>query len=99
MHLALRRYLALLGAPAMLLFGLGFSGELRADNADEHWVAAWATSVQPPNPRTVGAAATGFEERSLRMILRPVIGGGRLRLRICNSYGTFALLLDDIRIA
>jgi lysophospholipase L1-like esterase len=99
MHIALRRYLALLGAPAMLLFGLGFSGELRADNASEHWVAAWATSVQPPKPQTVGAAATGFEARSLRMILRPAIGGERLRLRICNSYGNFALLLDDVRIA
>ena len=99
MRIVPNRYLALLGAPVALLVGLALSGELRADNAGEHWVAAWATSVQPPSLRTVGTAATGFEERSLRMILRPTIGGARLRLRICNSYGKFALLLDDVRIA
>jgi lysophospholipase L1-like esterase len=99
MRIVPHRYLALLCAPVALLVGLGFSGELRGDNAGEHWVAAWATSVQPPNLRTVGAAATGFEGRSLRMFLRPTIGGARLRLRMCNSYGRFALLLDDVRIA
>ena len=99
MRIVPNRYLALLGAPVALLVGLALSGELRGDDAGEHWVAAWATSVQPPHLRTVGAAATGFEERGLRMILRPTIGGGRLRLRICNSYGKFALLLDDVRIA
>jgi len=99
MRLDLRRYLTLLGAPLMLVLGFAFSGALRADDAGEHWVAAWATSVQPPNLRTVGSAATGFEGRSLRMILRPPVGGERLRLRICNSYGKFALLLDDVRIA
>jgi lysophospholipase L1-like esterase len=99
MLLALRRYPMLLGAPAMLLLAAAFSGELRADNGAEHWVAAWATSVQPPNRRTGGAAATGFEGRSLRMTLRAAIGGERLRLRICNSYGKLTLLLDDVRIA
>ncbi|HEX4569015.1 MAG TPA: SGNH/GDSL hydrolase family protein [Dongiaceae bacterium] len=99
MRIDFRRYLALLGAAPMLVLGFAIFGELRADSAGEHWVAAWATSVEPPNQRTVGAAATGFEDRSLRMILRPTIGGGRLRLRICNSYGKFTLGLDDVRIA
>jgi lysophospholipase L1-like esterase len=33
------------------------------------------------------------------MILRPAIGGDRIRLKICNTYGTFSLVLGDIRIA
>src|SRR5262249_48931607 len=57
------------------------------------------TSVQPPNRRTPEPAASGFAGYTLRMTLRPAIGGARLRLRVCNTYGKLPLLLGDVRIA
>jgi len=89
----------LLNASVLLLLALVIPVELQADSGEEHWVAAWATSVQPPNRRSVGAPAKGFAARTLRMNLRSTIGGERLRLKICNTYGNLALNLGDIWIA
>jgi lysophospholipase L1-like esterase len=96
---ARRHFWNLLGALASLLPAYLTNGELRAESGGEHWVAAWATSVQPPDRGSVGLAATGFDGRTLRMMLRPAIGGERLRLKICNTYGNFVLPLDSVRIA
>src|SRR5690349_21040506 len=92
-------YLMPLNASVLLLLALVIPVELQADSGEEHWVAAWATSVQPPNRRSVGPPATGFDGRTLRMNLRSTIGGERLRLKICNTYGNLALNLGDIWIA
>jgi len=64
-----RHFWNLLGALASLLPAFLTHGELRAESGGEHWVAAWATSVQPPNRGSVGLAATGFEGRTLRIDL------------------------------
>jgi hypothetical protein len=96
---AYRHFWNLLGALASLLPAFLTHGELRAESSGEHWVAAWATSVQPPDRGSVGLAATGFDGRTLRMILRPAIGGERLRLKICNTYGNLTLPLGSVRIA
>jgi hypothetical protein len=94
-----RHFWNLLGALAALLPAFLTHGELRAESSGEHWVTAWATSVQPPDRGSVGLAATGFDGRTLRMILHPAIGGERLRLKICNTYGNFTLPLGSVRIA
>src|SRR5260370_38076843 len=86
-----RHFWNLLGALASLLPAFLTHGELRAESGGEHWVAAWATSVQPPDRGSVGLAATGFDGRPLRMILRPAIGGGRLRLKSWHTSGHVTL--------
>jgi lysophospholipase L1-like esterase len=55
--------------------------------------------VQPPIGNSLQPAGTGFENRTLRLILRPAIAGSRLRLRICNSYGKAPLTLAAVQIA
>lgn len=99
MHPALRHRLPARAGAALLLLALVFPTVLRGESQDERWVAAWATSIQPPAPGISGPAVEGFAGHTLRLILRPAIGGGRLRLRICNTYGQVPLALGDVRLA
>jgi lysophospholipase L1-like esterase len=73
-------------APAGIEAGMGF------------WVASWATSVQPGGDAPIWIKV-GFENRTLRMILHPSTGGNRIRLRICNTYGKWPLIVGKVRIA
>lgn len=87
------------GIPVLCLLAVLGAGTALSQDSGMRWVAAWATSMQPPYRQTAGPAATGFQGRTLRMILRPTLGGGYLRLKICNSYGKTALALGDVRVA
>jgi lysophospholipase L1-like esterase len=63
------------------------------------WVAAWATSVVPGDGRRLLPEDVGLADRTLRMILRPGIGGDRIRLRFCNTYGDRPLRIGKVAIA
>ncbi len=62
------------------------------------WVASWASSVQPIGDAPIWVKV-GFENRTLRMILRPSMGGNRIRLRICNTYGNWPLTVGKVGVA
>ncbi|WP_431284723.1 hypothetical protein ACQW02_07910 [Humitalea sp. 24SJ18S-53] len=72
-----------------------------------HWVTSWAASVQGPYPIGNPSAqpdqrfafptpATGANDQSLRLIIRPSIWGREARLRFTNALGTQPLTLDGV---
>ncbi|MCK9684426.1 SGNH/GDSL hydrolase family protein [Scleromatobacter humisilvae] len=63
--------------------------------ADEHWVGTWATAAQPAFPGPVANDAG----RTLRLVVHVSIGGGRVRVRLSNTYGRTPLRLDAAHVA
>jgi lysophospholipase L1-like esterase len=65
-----------------------------------HWVGAWGTAVQEPAPDIFpNWAADGFDNQSVRQVVRVTTGGVALRLRLSNRYGTSPLKLTGATIA
>jgi len=64
-----------------------------------HWVSAWATSVlvpihfpgMPPDPP--------ISNQTIRMVVRPTLGGQRFRVRLSNEFGTSPLAIGAAHIA
>ncbi|HXQ25570.1 MAG TPA: SGNH/GDSL hydrolase family protein [Candidatus Acidoferrales bacterium] len=68
--------------------------------ADEHWVGTWSASMQGPvNFAGRTSPSAGFENQTLRMIVRATIGGHRARVRVSNAYGEAALTVGAAHIA
>lgn len=76
----------------------------------EHWVTAWAGSVQGPYPTGYAVAqpdlspalpdpARGAHDQSLRMIVHPDVWGDAARLRFSNALGTQPVTLDAVHVA
>jgi lysophospholipase L1-like esterase len=66
----------------------------------EVWVGTWSTSVQGPINFGGRVSPTGgFENQTLRMVVRTTIGGPRVRVHLSNVYGTDALIVGATHIA
>jgi lysophospholipase L1-like esterase len=81
----------------------------------EHWIATWASAQlqgRPPGAGARGAPgaaaapapaaaapATGFNNQTVRMIVRTTIGGRRVRVQLSNAHGTSALMIGSAHIA
>ena len=99
----------------MLVVVVAFSGQFAlAQNAgQEHWIATWASAQLQgrapgagargaPGPAAAGAQAapsTGFNNQTVRMIVRTTIGGKRVRVQFSNAYGTTALMIGSAHVA
>jgi lysophospholipase L1-like esterase len=86
-----------------------------AADAQDHWVATWAASPQAGRgggpPRQIGAtgataapapplpAPAGFNDQTVRMVVRTSVGGRRARVQLSNSYGTTPLKIGAVHIA
>ncbi len=68
-----------------------------ADARSPHWVGGWGTAMTPPG--LSGYSATGFADRTLRMVEHLSAGGGAVRLRLTNAYGTSPLDLGAVTVA
>jgi len=66
--------------------------------AGSTWVSSWVSAQQIPEPRNA-LPPEDLEDATLRQVIRPSLGGNRVRLRVSNVYGTTPLTLDAIRIA
>jgi lysophospholipase L1-like esterase len=64
-----------------------------------HWVSAWSTAVHTPLPFPGLPPSPVFENQTLRMVIRPTIGGQRLRVRFSNEFGTTALKIGAAHVA
>jgi lysophospholipase L1-like esterase len=65
-----------------------------------HWVGAWGIAVQEPVPDLFpNWAPDGFDNQSVRQVVRVTTGGVALRLRLTNRYGTSPLKLTGATIA
>jgi lysophospholipase L1-like esterase len=64
-----------------------------------HWVSAWTTALYYPNPMPGIAPEPTIHDKTIRMIVRPSIGGQRLRVRFSNEFGTAPMTIASARIA
>ena len=67
-------------------------------NAD-HWVSAWSTAVHAPLPFPGLPPSPVFDNQTIRMVVRPTIGGDRIRIRFSNAFGTTALRIGAAHVA
>ena len=94
----------------LILAQLGGAAFLYAQPAKgEHWVATWTTAQllardQPAPaaaaaPRPQAAGARGFNNQTVRMIVRSSIGGRRLRVKLANAFGSAPVAVGAAHIA
>jgi lysophospholipase L1-like esterase len=67
--------------------------------AKSHWVSGWSTAVQAPADYPGAPPLLVVENQTVRMVVRPTLGGDRLRVRLSNEYGTSALKIGAAHIA
>ena len=68
---------------------------LAANQPRPGWVGTWGTA-----PTGVpDSDDTGFEDQTLRQIVRTSIGGDQLRVRMSNEFGDAPLVLGEVRVA
>lgn len=68
-------------------------------NAAE-WVQTWGAAPLPPAAAQGPFPATqSFSNQTIRQTVRVSVGGGRVRLRLTNEYGTKPLVVGAARIA
>ena len=73
--------------------------------SQEHWVATWTTaellvrSLAAQPPAAPPAAPRGFNNQTVRMIVRTSIGGRRLRVNLSNAFGSEPLAVGAAHIA
>lgn len=86
-------------AGCALVLALGAGSSLPAeDRTPPAWVGSWASAQQVPEPRNA-LPAEYLQDATLRQVIRPSLGGERMRLRISNVFGTAPLMLGKVSIA
>lgn len=90
MHPSLLKHAA---AGLLLFLAAAMASAQSTPNApnDAHWVAAWAAAMDSPGP--------ALPAQTLRQIVRPSIGGGSVRIRLSNLFGTAPLTFGAVRVA
>jgi lysophospholipase L1-like esterase len=85
----------------VLLVSAALSGQAMAQTPAQtaHWVSAWTTSLYAPNPMPGIAVEPAINDKTIRMVVRPSIGGQRLRVRFSNEFGTAPMTIASARIA
>lgn len=63
----------------------------------ENWVGAWTASMQAPFKE--GISDEGFEDQTLRFVVRPHAEGDKIRLRFSNLFGEKPLRIEEVRAA
>ena len=64
----------------------------------QHWVGSWAASQQIPEPGN-SLPPVALEDATVRQIFHLSIGGGMLRVRLSNAFGTEPLHFASVHIA
>ena len=85
-----------------LVFAAGiFAALAMAQNAmpPGHWVSAWSTAVHTPRVFPGMPPPLTLSNQTIREVVRPTIGGERVRVRLSNECGTEPVVLDSVHIA
>lgn len=67
--------------------------------SSEHWVAAWTTAVHAPLAFPGTPPTPTLQNQTARMVVRPTIGGSRIRIVLSNAYGASALTIGAAHVA
>lgn len=81
----------------LVLMPLVSSAEDKKDQGQ--WVSAWSTAVHTPLPFPGLPPTPVIENQTVRMVVRPTLGGARLRIRFSNAYGTSPLEIGAAHVA
>ena len=73
------------------------TGQMKAQ-ATVHWVGSWAASQQVPEPQN-SLHSELLRDATLRQIVHLTVGGGQLRVRVSNAFGTEPLHLTAVHVA
>src|SRR5438128_9965106 len=68
-------------------------------SVSRRWVSAWSTAVHTPLPFPGLPPSPVFENQTVRMVVRPTIGGERVRIRLSNAFAATALAVGAAHIA
>lgn len=87
-----------------LLLSLALATQLSVSQkakSAQHWVGTWAASPQMPPDDASNAKSpdAGFNNQTVRMIVRASLGGKELRVRFSNAFGKFALTIGAAHVA
>ncbi|MYT28852.1 MULTISPECIES: SGNH/GDSL hydrolase family protein [unclassified Streptomyces] len=97
--------------PALRTAGAASPGPRTAARTAQQWTASWGATMQQAtdytdhtdDPKGADGAANwsreGFQDESLRQVIRLSVGGSALRLRFSNAYGTRPLHLAGATVA
>ena len=90
-----RRALATVAATLLAIASMALTPAATAQDRhdDRHWVGTWSASPEPV------AAPIQINAQTLRQIVHTTLGGGRVRVRLSNAYGTNALVIGSAHIA
>jgi lysophospholipase L1-like esterase len=83
----------------LLPAALTFSATAQSANANGHWVSAWSTAVHTPRSAPGAPPQVGFENQTIRMVVRMTLAGDQLRVRLSNEFGTTPLVIGVAHIA
>lgn len=67
--------------------------------APGHWVSAWSTAVHASRTFPGMPPLMSFENQTIRMVIRPTLGGQRVRIRLSNECGTAPLTIGDAHVS
>jgi lysophospholipase L1-like esterase len=92
---------AILWTVAAVCLAMLLEVEVWAEDSSKsgHWVSAWSTAVHAPLPFPGLPPSPVFENQTIRMVVRPTIGGERLRVRFSNAFGTTSLKIGSAHVA
>src|SRR5580765_2999502 len=68
-------------------------------DAAGHWVSAWSSAAHTPLPFPGLPPSPVFENQTVRMVVRPTIGGEQVRIRLSNAFAATALAVGAAHIA
>jgi lysophospholipase L1-like esterase len=71
----------------------------RGENSSEHWVSAWSTAMHTPLPFPGLPPTPVLENQTVRMVVRPTIGGERVRIRFSNAFGATPISIGAAHVA
>ena len=66
-------------------------------SADAQWLGTWGTAVQRTEPRNLPPIA--LSGTTLRQVLRPSVGGDRVRLHLSNAFGDAPVEVSAVHLA
>jgi lysophospholipase L1-like esterase len=85
--------------PIILAVILSLSVNAETTKSGGHWVSAWSDAVHSPLPFPGLPASPVIDNQTIRMVVRPTLGGERLRIRFSNGFGTTAIAIGAAHVA
>ena len=83
---------------AVVVVVAGCVGGTAGQGSDPRWVGTWAAAPQLVEPANM-PPAPGLAGNTLRQVVRPSVGGSRIRVRLSNEFGDAPLVIDAARVA